>query len=123
MLNDPKKMAQFGFEAGIGFIPFAGIGYGALKSVAKDDKSPVRAAAAMALAADPDPASGKALVTAASDKSWIVRAAALEAIARRNDPTLVVDIVGAMSDERAEVKYTARSAVYHLSSAPSAKSK
>ena len=27
MLNDPKKMAQFGFEQGIGFIPFAGLGY------------------------------------------------------------------------------------------------
>ena len=26
MLNDPKKMAQFGFEQGIGFIPFAGLG-------------------------------------------------------------------------------------------------
>ena len=26
MLRDPKKMAEFGFEEGIGFIPFAGIG-------------------------------------------------------------------------------------------------
>ena len=60
MLNDPKKMAQFGFEQGIGFIPFAGLGYGAIKTFTKDDKSPVRAAAAIALASDPDPKSGKA---------------------------------------------------------------
>jgi HEAT repeat protein len=115
MLNDPKKMAQFGFEQGIGFIPFAGIGYGALKAFTKDDKSPVRAAAAAALATDPDPKSAKALVTAASDKSWIVRAAALDAIARRDDPTLVGDIVAGLSDEKPEVKYTAAAAVYRLS--------
>ena len=27
MLHDPKKMAELGFEEGIGFIPFAGIGW------------------------------------------------------------------------------------------------
>ena len=31
MLKDPKKMAQFGFKQGIGFIPFAGLGYGRSK--------------------------------------------------------------------------------------------
>ena len=44
MLSDPKKMAQFGFEEGIGFIPFAGVGLGAVKAFTKDDVSPVRAA-------------------------------------------------------------------------------
>ena len=29
MLSDPKKMARFGFEQGIGFVPFASIGYNA----------------------------------------------------------------------------------------------
>src|SRR5215831_13620183 len=29
-LSDPKKVAQLGFEEGIGFIPFAGIGWGAI---------------------------------------------------------------------------------------------
>ena len=55
MLNDPKKMAQFGFEQGIGFVPFAGLGYGALKALRKDDESPVQAAAAKMLLKDPDP--------------------------------------------------------------------
>ena len=40
MLKDPKKMAQFGFEQGIGFIPFASVGYGAFKALTKDDASP-----------------------------------------------------------------------------------
>ena len=44
-LHDPKKMAELGFEEGIGFIPFAGIGWGAIKAIRKDDASPVRAAA------------------------------------------------------------------------------
>jgi HEAT repeat protein len=80
LLHDPKKMAALGFEEGIGFIPFAGIGWGAIKAIAKDDSSsPVRAAAAKVLARDPDPATTKALTDAASDKSWIVQAEALEA--------------------------------------------
>src|SRR5437667_8175066 len=54
-LGDPKKMAQLGFEEGIGFIPFAGMGWKAIKEVRKDDSSPVRAASARVLAEDPDP--------------------------------------------------------------------
>ncbi len=38
--SDPKKMAQLGFEEGIGFVPFAGIGWKAIKEVRKDDSSP-----------------------------------------------------------------------------------
>jgi hypothetical protein len=30
-LGDPKKMAQLGFEEGIGFIPFAGMGSKAIQ--------------------------------------------------------------------------------------------
>jgi HEAT repeat protein len=118
MLSDPKKLAQLGFEQGIGFVPFAGIGYSAFKTLTKDDESPVRAAAAVALASDPDPKSGKALVDATQDKSWIVRAAALDAIAHRNDPSLVPDIIDSLNDDKAEVKYTAAAAIYHLSGRP-----
>src|SRR5438876_3360873 len=44
--KDKKKLAELGFEQGIGFIPYAGMGYEAFKTVRKDDSSPVRAAAA-----------------------------------------------------------------------------
>jgi len=113
-LRDPKKMAEFGFEQGIGFVPFAGIGVGAVKALTKDDTSPVRAAAAKVLARDSDPKSAKALIDAASDKSWIVRAAALDAIAHRNDPTLAVQIQSHLDDDKDEVRYTAAAAIIHL---------
>jgi HEAT repeat protein len=113
-LKDPKKMAEFGFEEGLGFVPFAGMGYAAFKVLTKDDASPVRAAAAKMLTNDPDPASGEALADASSDKSWRVRVAALDAIAKRGDPKLLDEAEGAMSDGKAAVRYTAAAAVIRL---------
>ena len=121
MLKDPKKMAQLGVEEGIGFIPFAGIGLSAFKTLHVDDVSPVRAAAAKMLANDPDPDSGQALVNATSDKSWIVKTAALEAIAKRGDPQLLDGILPAMNDENNSVRFTAAAAVIHLSKLAAAK--
>jgi HEAT repeat protein len=118
MLKDPKKMAEFGFEQGIGFVPFAGIGWEAFKSLSHDDVSPVRAAAAKILANDKDPSSGDALVGAASDKSWIVRVAALDAIGRRKDVSLVPKIVFAMDDNKEAVRYTAAAVIVELSALP-----
>jgi HEAT repeat protein len=115
MLNDPKKMAQLGFDVGIGFVPFGGLGYGVFKELTKDDASPIRAAAAIALAKDPDPKSGAALAAATSDFSWIVRAAALDAIAQRNDPQLIVPIMHSLADAKPEVRYTAAATIYRLS--------
>jgi HEAT repeat protein len=114
LLRDPKKMAALGFEEGIGFIPFAGIGWGAIKVIAKDDASPVRAAAAKVLAKDPDPATTKALIDAAGDKSWIVRTAALEALAKRGDRSVLSAVEKYMFDEKDVVKYTAAAATLRL---------
>jgi len=115
MLKEPKKMAEFGFEQGIAFVPFGGIGWGVISTIAKDDASPVRAAAASMLADDPDEQSAKALVKAVSDKSWVVRAAALEAIAKRGDARLLDGIVPALSDSHEVVRMNAAAAVIHLS--------
>ena len=115
LLHDPKKMAELGFQEGIGFIPFAGIGWGAVKALTKDDASPVRAAAARVLARDPDPATTKALVEATGDKSWIVQVAALEALARRGDPSALPAVAQYLSDEKGAIKFTAAAAVIHLS--------
>ena len=120
MLSDPKKMAQFGFETGVGFIPFGGLGYGIFKTFTKDDVSPVRAAAAQVLAKDPDPKSGQALVDATTDKSWMVRAAALDALAERGERSLEPKIVGCLDDDKTVVKYTAAAAVISLSERPAA---
>jgi hypothetical protein len=118
MLSDPKKMAQLGFEEGIGFIPFAGIGWGAIKTLTKDDSSPIRAAAAKVLANDPDPATTEALTDALGDKSWLVRAAALEALSARGDPSVLPQVEACLSDDKAAVRYTAAAAVVRLMSIP-----
>jgi HEAT repeat protein len=118
-LHDTKKMAQLGFEEGIGFVPFAGFGYGVVKGVLKSksesDSSPVRAAAAKKLAHDPDPASAEALVAATQDKSWIVRAAALDAIAQRGDESLLPRVSISLEDTKPDVRYMAAACIIHLS--------
>ena len=74
MLKDPNALARIGFEQGIGFIPFGGIGLQAVKAFRQDTVSPVRAAAAQRLAGDPDPAFARSLVSRARnyslDASW-----------------------------------------------------
>jgi HEAT repeat protein len=120
-LKDKKQMAKLGFEEGIGFIPFAGMGYEAFKTVTKNDSSPVRAAAAKQLAHDPDPATAKALVAATKDKKWQVRAAALEAIAERDDRSLLLEVAPALDDEKDLVRYTAAACVAHLTDPPAKK--
>ena len=115
--HDPKQVAALGFEEGIGFVPFAGIGYEVVKRVLKSasDTSLVRAAAAKKLAHDPNPDSAEALVNATEDKSWIVRAAALDAIAQRGDKSLLPRISGSLKDTRDDVRYVAAACIVHLS--------
>jgi HEAT repeat protein len=121
IFKDKKKLAELGFEQGIGFIPYAGMGYEALKTVRKDDSSPVRAAAAKQLAHDPNPGTGKALVKATTDKNWAVRAAALEAISQRGDRSLVSAILTSLDDAKDEVRFAAAACVAHLSEQPAEK--
>jgi len=116
-LKDGKKMAELGLEEVLGFIPYADVGFSAVKAVRKDDTSPVRAAAARALINDQDPRVGQALVRAASDKNWIVRASALLAIAKRGDPEFLNAIVPALSDKNGVVRCTAAAAVIRLTTA------
>ncbi|MBV8477864.1 MAG: HEAT repeat domain-containing protein [Acidobacteria bacterium] len=115
ILKDPRKLFALGFHEGLGFVPFGGISWEAFKTITKDDKSPLRAAAAQKLAQDPDPATTKGLVMAAGDKSWLVRAAALEALARRGDASALKTAALYLYDDRPEVKYVAAGAVIGLS--------
>jgi HEAT repeat protein len=115
ILHDKKRLAQIGLDEGIGFVPFAGIPYGVLKMVLKDDSSGVRAAAARKLESDPDPRSAGALVDALNDKSWVVRAAAVEALTHRKDARLLSKIVPALDDDKDNVRYLAAAAVISLS--------
>ena len=114
-LKDPKRLAEIGISEGVGFVPFAGIGWDAYRTMTKKDPNPVRAVAATMLAHDPDPASATALVKATTDKDWIVRAAAVEAIAQRGDPSLLPKVVSRLSDSHPKVRYSAAAAVIRLS--------
>ncbi len=114
MLKDPKALTKLGFEAGVGFIPFGGVGLSVVKMAKADTVSPIRAGAALKLAGDPDPKSAKALTAAASDGKWLVRAAVVGAIARRNDPSLLPDVTSLLDDENDIVRFNAAAAVIRL---------
>ena len=120
-LKNPKELAKIGVSEGIGYIPFAGIGWEAYRTMSKKDPNPVRAVAATLLAHDPDPESRKALVKATNDKDWIVRAAAVEAIAKRGDPSLLPHVIDKFSDKNPKVRYSAAAAVIRLSGAETSK--
>ena len=116
MFRDPKELAKMGFEQGVGYVPYAGIGWDALRTIMRDrsDGSPVKAAAASHLASDPDPRTATALVNAAHDRNWVIRVAALQAIAERRDPALLAKIGPLLQDSKAEVQYTAAATIVRL---------
>ena len=115
MLKDPQALGMMGFEVGMGFIPFGGLGFKAIKSIRQDNVTPVRAAAAQKLAHDPDPKSAKALVDATSDEKWLVRASAISAIAQRGDAALLSSVIPKLDDEEDGVRFNAAAAVIRLS--------
>ena len=114
MLSDPKKLANFGFEQGVGFIPFGGLTLGVFRSLRRDDVSPIRAAAAEVLITDPDPRTTEALKTAVADRSWVVRAAAIDALGKRNNPSVIPALEPALDDGREAVRYAAAAAIIRL---------
>jgi HEAT repeat protein len=114
-LKSPKGVALIGFQTGLGFVPFGGAGYEVFKRASKDDRTPVRAAAALELATDRDPKIGAALARACSDKKWRVRAAAVDAIAKTEDSALLNAVTPALDDKSDIVRYDASAAVLRLS--------
>jgi HEAT repeat protein len=114
-LKSPKAVAMIGFETGLGFVPFGGAGYEVVKRARKDDRTPIRVAAAQELAADRDPRISAALAKACSDKKWRVRAAVVDAMAKRDDPTLLNAITPILDDQSDVVRYDASAAVLRLS--------
>lgn len=113
-LKNPKKLAEMGFEEGIGFVPFGGMGLEAFRVLTGGNTSAVRAAAAKVLAHDPDPSAGNALSDAIGDNSWHVRVAAIDAIAERGDPKLISAVLPGLDDDKDAVKYSAAAAVVRL---------
>lgn len=117
-LEEPRKMAEFAFEQGLGFVPYGGYAFDAVRFLEKNqDSSPVRAAAARALVDDPDPRSGQGLAEAVRDRKWAVRVAALWALAKRGDSSFLPVVEKAMSDNNDAVRYVAAASVLRLAKA------
>jgi HEAT repeat protein len=115
VLHDHKQLGKLAFETGVGFVPFGGIGWQAVKTITHDDATPVRILAAERLATDPDESSTKALTDYVFDKKNGVREAVVEAIAKRGDPALLKTVTALMEDDVDGVRYDAAAAVITLS--------
>lgn len=116
ILHDPKQLVEMGVGEGIGFVPFAGDGWEAYQTIMKDKKDGVAAKVALvtALAKDPEPRTGKLLLTVSHNRNWVLRLAALQAITKRGDPVLLSGIEPRLSDSKPEVRYAAAAAIIHL---------
>lgn len=116
ILHDPKQLVEMGVNEGIGFVPYAGDGWQAYQTIMKDKKDGAAAKAALvtALAKDPEPRTGKLLLTVSQNRNWVLRLAALRAIAERADPALLPGVELRLSDSRREVKFTAAATLIRL---------
>jgi len=117
VIHDPKQIAEMGFSEGIGYAPFAGIGWEAVQTIMKDRKTGTAAKAALisALTTDPDTRIDAVLVKEAQSPKWVLQVAALEALSKRGNPARLPDIERALGDSKIEVKDTAAAAIIHLS--------
>lgn len=115
-LKDPKQMMQMGFEEGISFVPFGGMGYGAWQELHRHDGANARAVAAGFLAHDPDQITEDALIqTALADKNEEVRIAAVDALAQRGDPNCIERLAKNLTEDKSAVQYRTAAAILHLS--------
>lgn len=116
VFHDPKQVAAMGFNEGIGYVPFAGMGWEAVQTIMRDKKSGAAAKAALltAIATDPDPRVDQLLIRETQSTTWVLRVAALEAVARRGKPALTSDINKVLGDSKAEVRDTAAATIIQL---------
>jgi len=116
-VKDPKQMMQLGFQEGIGFVPFGGMGYEAFREITRGGGSSVRAAAARFLATDPDQISEDALVQEAlADSNEEVRLASLDALAQLGNPRVLERLAKNLDEDKAAVRYRTAAVILHLSS-------
>ena len=114
-LRDPKQMAQLGFQEGLGFVPFGGMGFEAWREIRRNNTAPLRATAARFLASDPDSISEDALIqTALADNSPLVRVAAIDALSERGDRACVAQLVRNLSDNNRAVRYRTAALILSL---------
>jgi len=116
LVRSPRGMLLFAMHQGIGFVPvpYLGVGVTSMQALISDVGVSGRAAAALMLATDRDPATLDALRDALKDSDWSVRAAAVHAIALRKDPRLKPDLASMLEDEHEGVRLRAAAACVRL---------
>ena len=118
MMHTPRVTFLYAVQQGIGFVPVPGLGEGiaSMQAILSDPGVSGRAAAALLLGRDKDPATEAALKDAMYDKDWHVRAAAVHSLAVRNNPALKADLAPMLDDDKEEVRLRAAAAWLRLSS-------
>ena len=118
MMHTPRTTFIYVARQGVGFAPVPGLGMGisSMQQILMDPGVSGRAAAALLLERDKDPATTAALETALYDKDWRVRAAAVHSLALRDDPKLRKTIEPLFDDEKEEVRLRAAAALLRFSS-------
>jgi HEAT repeat protein len=117
MMHTPRTTFIYAARQGVGFAPVPGLGMGisSMQQILMDPGVSGRAAAALLLERDKDPATTAALENALFDKDWRVRAAAVHSLAMRNDPRLRPEIEPIIEDDKEEVRLRAAAALLRLS--------
>ena len=117
MMHTPRTTFLFAAEQGAGLVPLPGMSEGAasMRGILASSGVPGRAAAALLLGADKDPATIEALRDAITDKDASVRAAAVHSISLRNDPALKKELVPLLTDGTESVRLRAAAGYLRLS--------
>lgn len=117
MMHTPRTTFFYVARQGAGFAPVPGLGMGiaSMQQILSDPSISGRAAAALLLERDKDPATTAALENALYDKDWRVRAAAVHSLALRDDPKLRQDLEPLVEDDKEGVRLRAAAALLRLS--------
>src|SRR5262249_36201324 len=116
MMHTPRTLFLFAVKQGIGFAPVPGLGAGvsSLQGILSDPGISGRAATALLMSTDKDPAVILALQDALWDKEASVRAAAAHSLAVRNDPAFQKDRVPLLDDKKEAVRLRAAAGYLRL---------
>ena len=116
LMHTPKALFLFAVKTGAAFAPVPGLGAGvsSLEGILSDPGISGRAATALLLSTDKDPAVVLALKDALSDKEASVRAAAAHSLAVRNDPALQPVLVPLLDDKKEAVRLRAAAGYLRL---------
>jgi HEAT repeat protein len=117
MMHTPKTTFLFALRQGAGFAPVPGLGEGiaSMQGILTDSGVSGRAAAALLLGADRDPATIAALKDSLHDSNASVRAAAVHSLSLRNDPSLKKTLEPLLQDDKEQVRLRAAAGYLRLS--------